>query len=72
MCLSAVYWSHVDKVYYSNTKRDAADIGFDDAFIYDEIAKPMSERSIEFVHQPNETAKKAFELWKRSDEKVAY
>jgi len=72
MCLSAVYWSHIDKVYYSNTQHDAAAIGFDDAFIYDEIAKPMAERTTEFVHLPNETAKKAFDMWKGADDKVEY
>jgi guanine deaminase len=72
MCLSAVYWSHIDTVYYSNTQHDAAAIGFDDAFIYNEIAKPMEKRSTTFIHLPNDTAKRAFDMWKQSGDKVEY
>ena len=46
MCLGAIYWAHLDKVYYSNTKADAKNIGFDDSFIYDEIERPITERII--------------------------
>lgn len=47
MCLSAIYWARIDKIYYGNTKTDAKNIGFDDSFIYEEIEKPVNQRAIE-------------------------
>ncbi len=64
MCLGAIYWAKIPKVYYANTRHDAADIGFDDALIYEEIPKPMEERKVEMVPLSKEEAMKAFELWK--------
>ncbi|MFA5649255.1 MAG: nucleoside deaminase, partial [Bacteroidales bacterium] len=46
MCLAAIYWARIDQIFYGNTKLDAKNIGFDDSFIYDEIALPSSKRSI--------------------------
>ena len=66
MCLGAIYWARPDRVYYANTRDDAATIGFDDAFIYDEIPRPLQERKIEMIQLGREEALKAFEKWVHS------
>jgi guanine deaminase len=63
MCLGAIYWAHIDKVYYANTKADAAAIGFDDHFIYNELENPMADRKLPFVQLLREEALPAFKLW---------
>jgi guanine deaminase len=72
MCLGAIYWAHLDKVYYSNTKTDAKNIGFDDSFIYDEIERPINERIIPFHNINTDSAKEAFLMWNSSNEKIEY
>lgn len=63
MCLSALYWAGVKKVFYGNTKEDAAAIEFSDKFIYDEIAKAPAERTMPGIHVDNRDTIKAFEKW---------
>ena len=72
MCLSAIYWSHIDKIYYGNTRLDAAKIGFDDDFIYNELNKELSSRKIQMKQINQNEAKKAFLDWKEKDDKVEY
>lgn len=72
MCLSAIYWAHIDTVYYANTKKDAAEIGFDDSFIYDEIQLPMNARKIHFSQHNAEEAKTVFEAWTNDENKTTY
>ena len=72
MCMGAIYWARPERVIYANTKKDAAAINFDDHFIYDEIEKPDSERTIEFSHLPNQKAIEVFDEWKRKENKVEY
>ena len=72
MCLGAIYWAHLDKVYYSNTKTDAKNIGFDDSFIYDELDRPIGERIIPFYNITTDVAQEAFNEWKLSSEKTEY
>ena len=72
MCLGAVYWAHLDKMYYGNTKTDARNIGFDDSFIYDEIDLKPEERRVKTVQLLPEEAIKAFEVWAMSVEKICY
>lgn len=72
MCLSAIYWSRLDKIYYANTKVDAAEIGFDDNFIYQEIEKPMQLRTLPVKQILRNEALQAFRLWDKSDLKVSY
>ena len=72
MCLGAIYWSRPDKVYYANTKKDAAAINFDDDFIYREIAKPLHEREMKFVQLSREEALVAFDEWTKKNDKVEY
>lgn len=63
MCLGAIYWARIDKIYYANTKADAAAIGFDDHFIYDEISCEMSDRKLPFVQLLRDEAQAAFKRW---------
>lgn len=66
MCLSAIYWAGMDRIYYANSKTDAAAADFDDEFIYDDIAKPMSERKIPSLQLLRNEAQYAFKLWEKS------
>jgi guanine deaminase len=72
MCLGAVYWAHLDKMYYGNTKTDAKNIGFDDSFIYDEIELKPENRQVKTIQLLSEEAIKAFETWAKTEDKVAY
>lgn len=72
MCLGAIYWAHINTIFYANTKRDAAEIGFDDNFIYDEIALPMNDRKLPVIQVLRDEAIQAFKLWRESDIKVEY
>ncbi len=72
MCLGAVYWAHLDKMYYGNTKTDAKKIGFDDSFIYDEIELKPENRKVKTIQLlPNE-AIKAFDKWTKTEAKIEY
>jgi len=70
MCLGAIYWAHIDKIYYANTKADAAEIGFDDHLIYNELACNMDKRKIPFVQLLREEALTTFKLWQLSGSKI--
>lgn len=72
MCLSAIYWARINTVYYANTKVDAGAIGFDDKFIYDELDKPMSERSLPILQMMRDEAQQAFKLWEQSAMRTDY
>ncbi len=72
MCLGAIYWSHLSKMYYGNTKSDAKEIDFDDSFIYDEIALAPSERRLASEQLLHDESIVAFEEWKTSTTKVEY
>ena len=72
MCLGAIYWAHLDKMYYGNTKTDAKNIGFDDSFIYDEIELNLAERRLMSIQKLPEEAIKAFEKWANLENKIEY
>ncbi|PKP10675.1 MAG: tRNA-specific adenosine deaminase [Bacteroidetes bacterium HGW-Bacteroidetes-4] len=72
MCLGAIYWAHIDKVFYGNNKSDARNIGFDDSFIYDELELPINKRKVEFIQLLPEEAIKAFQQWNSKEDKVEY
>lgn len=72
MCLGAIYWAHLDRMYYGNNQHDAAEIGFDDAFIYEEIALKPEDRRLASMRLLPEEAIKAFEDWRLKDDKVEY
>lgn len=72
MCLSAIYWARIEKIYYANTRLDAARIQFDDDLIYNEIPKDPLLRKIPAEQILHAEAQHVFELWSRSLEKVSY
>ena len=72
MCLGAIYWARIDKLYFANTKQDAAAINFDDQFIYDEIKKPIEERQLFTQQILRDEALKAFQKWKENPQKKVY
>ncbi|MHA6247656.1 nucleoside deaminase [Pontibacter sp. CAU 1760] len=72
MCLGAIYWARLRKVYYGNTRDDAARIGFDDALIYEEITKPLEERIIPMEPLLSEEAKAGFDAWEANETKTNY
>jgi len=72
MCLGAIYWARPKKVYYANTKIDAANIGFDDAFIYLELELPLTDRKLKFEQLMNEQALTVFNEWNEKKDKIEY
>lgn len=72
MCLSAIYWARIDQVFFAATHEDAADAGFDDSLIYNEIPKPFAERKIQFTHLSSCETLHPFILWKQESNKVKY
>lgn len=72
MCLGAIYWARLRTLYYANSRQDAARIGFDDEFIYDEIALPLENRKIPAIRIANESADLAFAEWARNPDKIRY
>ena len=72
MCLGAVYWAHLDKMFYGNTKTDARNIGFDDSFIYDEIVLSPENRRVKTIQLLSEEAIVAFRNWTLAEDKVEY
>ena len=72
MCLGAIYWARPKRVFFANTKEDAAAINFDDQFIYREIEKLKEEREIEFIHAPSREAQEVFKAWQRFEKKQTY
>ncbi len=72
MCLGAIYWAHLDKIYYANDRKDAAAIGFDDDFIYQELELKNEDRHKKMELLLHEEAKKAFEMWAESTDKTEY
>ena len=72
MCLGAIYWAHLDRIFYANNRKDAAAIGFDDDFIYQELYLPVEKRHKQMLLLLPEEAKKAFEMWAEKSDKDAY
>ncbi|MFA6467706.1 MAG: nucleoside deaminase [Bacteroidota bacterium] len=72
MCLGAIYWARPDRIYYANTRSDAAHIGFDDEFLYSELPKKVSERKIPAVQLMRQEALAAFREWEQKNDKVQY
>ena len=72
MCLSALYWAGVERIFYGNTKDDAKAINFDDSFIYDQIALDYSERSIPCINIMREQALAGFKAWSDKEDKILY
>lgn len=72
MCLGAIYWAHLDRLYYGNDKHDAAGIGFDDAFIYRELDLKPEDRSLKSERLLSDEAAAAFREWAAKPDKVEY
>ena len=72
MCLGAIYWARLSRVYFANTAADASDIGFNDSLIYREISQPHSLRKIPMIQLMREEALAAFRAWKDKPDKVEY
>ena len=72
MCLSAIYWARIDRIYYANTRKDAQKIDFSDSMIYEELNKTIKDRKIPMHQMMREEAIKAFELWDKKIDKVKY
>lgn len=72
MCLAAIYWARCQRVYYGNTRQDAAQIDFDDDFIYRELTRPIARRTIPIKQLLRDEAQAAFAQWKDKADKVRY
>ena len=72
MCLGAIYWAHIDRIFYGNTRSDARDIGFADDFIYEELARTMGERTVPIVPLMREEALHTFQMWRDMPDKTEY
>jgi guanine deaminase len=72
MCLSAIYWARIRKVYYANTRKDAANIEFADDYIYREVSRPVSRRRISMKQLLRKAALTAFAEWKNKADKIPY
>lgn len=72
MCLRAIYWARMDRIWFATTKEDATGYHFDDQFIYNEINKPYSERKLATKQIMKEKALEAFRLWQKSENKQLY
>ena len=72
MCMSAIYWSRIGKVYYANTRDDAKKINFDDSLIYSEIPKKNEDKKIPIKQMMRNEALKAFDIWDKKTDKIEY
>ena len=72
MCLSAIYWARIERIYFANTREEAAEIGFDDDHIYREIPKDLNERSVPIVKIDLPEARAVFREWRDKPDKIMY
>ncbi len=72
MCLGAIYWARPKIVYYANNREDAANIGFDDSMIYEELSIDLNQRKIPIINLGREEALKIFDEWKNKEDKTQY
>lgn len=72
MCLSAIYWSRIDNIYYGNSRTDAKNIGFDDEFIYNELSKNIDDRKVKMKRCCETDAILSFQLWSNKKDKIKY
>ncbi|MBO4802699.1 MAG: nucleoside deaminase [Bacteroidaceae bacterium] len=72
MCLGAIYWAHISRIFYGNTRKDAREIDFADDFIYEELDKPLSQRSVPILPLLREEALETFRLWSEKEDKTEY
>ena len=72
MCLGAIYWARISRIFYGNTRKDARDIDFADDFIYEELDKPRAKRTVPIIPLLRDEALRTFRLWQEKDDKTEY
>lgn len=72
MCLGAIYWAHISRIYFANVAGDASRAGFDDSFIYRQFAQPIAERKIPMVQMMRQEALAAFRAWEEKPNRILY
>lgn len=72
MCLGAIYWARLSRIYFANAAEDASSIGFDDSLIYREIPLPLAQRAIPMIQMMREQALAAFHAWQQKPNKIFY
>lgn len=72
MCLGAIYWAHIDRIFYGNTRKDARDINFADDFIYEELDRPLSNRAVPIIPLLRDETLESFRLWSKKEDKTEY
>ena len=72
MCLGAIYWAHISKIFYGNNRKDARDIDFADDFIYEELDRPMEKRTVPIIPLLRDEALRSFRLWSEKTDKIEY
>ena len=72
MCLGAIYWAHIDRIWYGNTRKDAANIGFADDFIYEELDRPLESRTVPIIPMLRNEAQESFRRWSAKADKTEY
>jgi len=72
MCLGAIYWARISRIYYGNTRKDARDIQFADDFIYEELDRKMEDRTVPIIPMLRDEALHSFRLWSEKDDKTEY
>lgn len=72
MCLGAIYWARISRIFYGNTRKDARDIDFADDFIYEELDRPLSNRTIPILPLLRDEALQTFRLWQKKEDKIEY
>ena len=72
MCLGALYWAHIDRIYYGNTREDACEIDLADNFIYEEIDRPLEERTVPIIPLLRDEALQTFRMWTEKEDKTEY
>lgn len=72
MCLGAIFWARIDRIFYGNTRKDAREIGFADDFIYDELARPIQERAVAALPLLSDEAHSSFDAWTEKEDKTEY
>ena len=72
MCLGAIYWAHISRIFYGNNRKDAHDIDFADDFIYEELDRPMDQRTVPIIPLLHNEALHTFRLWEAKTDKTEY
>ena len=72
MCLAAIWWARIDTIYYASTRDDAAQIGFDDAALYQEVSLPVHQRQLPLIQQPSDKAAQLMREWIEKEDKIPY